>query len=59
MRRPVWFRLLLLLSFSAISIFLLMKKSLILGLDLQGGMHLVLEVDGAKAVESDVERVLK
>jgi preprotein translocase subunit SecD len=56
MRRPVWFRLLLLLSFSAISIFLLMKKSLILGLDLQGGMHLVLEVDGAKAVENDVER---
>ncbi len=28
-----------------------------LGLDLQGGMHLVLEVEGQKAVESYVERV--
>ncbi len=30
-------------------------KKLSLGLDLQGGMHLVLEVDAAKAVESSVE----
>jgi preprotein translocase subunit SecD len=28
-----------------------------LGLDLQGGMHLVLEVDTAKAVEGQVERI--
>ena len=27
-----------------------------LGLDLQGGMHLVLEVDAKKAVESSLER---
>ncbi len=30
-------------------------KKLSLGLDLQGGMHLVLEVDAAKAVESSIE----
>ena len=30
-----------------------------LGLDLQGGMHLVLEVDVLKAVENDLERVVE
>ncbi|HDM09394.1 MAG TPA: protein translocase subunit SecD [Desulfobacteraceae bacterium] len=30
-----------------------------LGLDLQGGMHLVLEVEAIKAVESDVERIVE
>ena len=32
-------------------------KQINLGLDLQGGMHLVLEVDTAKAVESQIERI--
>ena len=32
-------------------------KRINLGLDLQGGMHLVLEVDSGKAVESTVERI--
>jgi preprotein translocase subunit SecD len=32
-------------------------KQINLGLDLQGGMHLVLEVDTEKAVESSVERI--
>ena len=32
-------------------------KTINLGLDLQGGMHLVLEVDTGKAVESTVERI--
>ena len=32
-------------------------KQINLGLDLQGGMHLVLEVDTEKAVESNVERI--
>jgi len=32
------------------------KEKIHLGLDLQGGMHLVLEVDTAKAVESAIER---
>jgi preprotein translocase subunit SecD len=34
-------------------------KQINLGLDLQGGMHLVLEVETAKAVEGQVERVLE
>ena len=33
------------------------RKQVNLGLDLQGGMHLVLEVDSEKAVESTVERI--
>ena len=33
------------------------RKEINLGLDLQGGMHLVLEVDTEKAVESNVERI--
>jgi len=33
------------------------NKKINLGLDLQGGMHLVLEVDTEKAVESTVERI--
>ncbi len=32
------------------------KKPITLGLDLQGGMHLVLEVDGEKAIENAVEK---
>ena len=32
-------------------------KKINLGLDLQGGMHLVLEVDNDKAVESTIERI--
>lgn len=37
---------------------LLHKKQINLGLDLQGGMHLVLEVDTDKAVENAVNRTL-
>ena len=33
------------------------RKQINLGLDLQGGMHLVLEVDTAKAVDGQVERI--
>lgn len=33
------------------------RKRISLGLDLQGGMHLVLEVDTAKVVESAIERI--
>ncbi len=33
------------------------KKKINLGLDLQGGMHLILEVDTEKAVESQIERI--
>ncbi|MGD8341991.1 MAG: protein translocase subunit SecD [Desulfobacterales bacterium] len=34
-------------------------KQINLGLDLQGGMHLVLEVDTAKAVDGQVERIMQ
>jgi preprotein translocase subunit SecD len=30
-----------------------------LGLDLQGGMHLILEVQNIKAVEAEVERTIQ
>ncbi|MFY9268812.1 MAG: protein translocase subunit SecD [Candidatus Manganitrophaceae bacterium] len=35
------------------------SKGITLGLDLQGGMHLVLEVEGEKAVENAVERTFQ
>ena len=35
------------------------KEKVKLGLDLQGGMQLVLEVEAAKAVESEIERVVE
>lgn len=34
-----------------------LDKKIVLGLDLQGGMHLILEVQAEKAVESTLERV--
>lgn len=34
-------------------------KGITLGLDLQGGMHLVMEVEGEKAVDNTVERTLE
>ncbi|MCI0469483.1 MAG: protein translocase subunit SecD, partial [Nitrospirae bacterium] len=33
------------------------SKGMVLGLDLQGGLHLVFEVDGEKAVEVSTERI--
>ena len=38
---------------------LLPKDKIHLGLDLQGGMHLVLEVEANKAVESSLERIIE
>ena len=38
---------------------ILPKDKIHLGLDLQGGMHLVLEVESGKAVESHLERVVE
>ena len=35
------------------------EKKINLGLDLQGGMHLILEVEAIKAVESDLERTVE
>jgi hypothetical protein len=36
---------------------LFMKRKIQLGLDLQGGMHLIMEVDSQKAMESTMERL--
>ena len=36
-----------------------LEKEIRLGLDLQGGMHLVLEVEATKAVESNLERFVE
>lgn len=38
---------------------ILPREKINLGLDLQGGMHLILEVDAAKAVETDLERTVE
>jgi len=38
---------------------ILPKEKVKLGLDLQGGMQLILEVEAAKAVEAEVERVME
>src|SRR5512147_1804785 len=35
------------------------SKGIILGLDLQGGLHLVFEVEGDKAVETSTERYVR
>lgn len=35
------------------------QEKIHLGLDLQGGMHLILEVDAEKAVESNLERIVE
>jgi len=57
MKTSITWRVGLILLFSAISVFCLLKP-MTLGLDLQGGMHLILEVEGEKAVENTVEREL-
>jgi len=44
---------------SGLSVFIITKLPITLGLDLQGGMHLVLEVEAQKAVESHLERVVE
>ena len=57
MKQSIAWRLGLILLFSALSVVALLQP-MTLGLDLQGGMHLVLEVEGEKAVENSVERVV-
>jgi preprotein translocase subunit SecD len=57
MKSAIAWRVGLILLFSAISIVSLLKP-MTLGLDLQGGMHLVMEVEGEKAVENMIERTV-
>src|SRR5439155_17682032 len=58
MRRNLWFRIGLVAAAVIVSLWYLYppKKSINLGLDLQGGIHLVLGVDTSKAVQNQTER---
>jgi preprotein translocase subunit SecD len=49
--------LILLVIAGAVALALPLKDKIVLGLDLQGGMHLVLEVEAEKAVEATLERM--
>jgi preprotein translocase subunit SecD len=55
--RSIQWRIGLILIFSAIAVVYVLRP-MTLGLDLQGGMHLVLEVDGEKVLENSVERAM-
>ena len=58
MRRNLWLRIGLVAAVIAVSLWYLYppKKSINLGLDLQGGIHLVLGVDTSKAIANQAER---
>ena len=58
MRRNLWLRIGLVAAVTVISLWYLYppKKSINLGLDLQGGIHLVLGVDTTKAIANQTER---
>ncbi len=59
MPKQLWLRIGLVVLVLAVSIWYLYppRRSINLGLDLQGGIHLVLGVDAGKALENQVERV--
>ena len=60
MRKYLWLRIAVVLTVIAGSVWYLYppRKTINLGLDLQGGIHLVLGVQAEKAVESQVERAV-
>ncbi len=60
MNRPLTWRFAIILVVIAASIYSAwpLEKKINLGLDLQGGMHLVYEVQSEKAVESTRERII-
>src|SRR5688500_5233543 len=59
MRRNLWLRIGLVVAVIALSIWYVYppRRTINLGLDLQGGIHLVLGVDVDKAVEAQVQRM--
>jgi preprotein translocase subunit SecD len=59
MPKQLWLRLGLVVVVLAVSIWYLYppRRTINLGLDLQGGIHLVLGVDAGKALENQIERV--
>lgn len=60
MKRNLMWRILLIIFILVISLWSAtpLKEKIKLGLDLQGGMHLILEVETEKAVENAVERIV-
>jgi len=60
MRRNLWLRIVIVLGVIAASVWYLYppKKTINLGLDLQGGIHLMLGVEVDRAIESQTERAL-
>jgi preprotein translocase subunit SecD len=60
MRRPLWLRIAVVLVVIAASVFYLYppKKTINLGLDLQGGVHLMLAVEVEQAIQNQVGRIV-
>jgi preprotein translocase subunit SecD len=59
MPRRLWLRIAIVAAVVALSVWYLYppRRTINLGLDLQGGIHLVLEVDADKAIASQVDRL--
>jgi len=57
MKRKLEYRLLLIVVVSVVSAVLFYNQGLNLGLDLQGGMHLVLQVDTQDALDEELEQM--
>ncbi|MBI3583612.1 MAG: protein translocase subunit SecD [Nitrospinae bacterium] len=60
MRKEFYWKIVLILAVVVISVWFAhpIKEKINLGLDLQGGMHLVLDVEAEKAVESTLDRYI-
>ena len=58
MKKDFYWKIILILLLCGLSIWLAhpIKEKIHLGLDLQGGMHLILDVEAEKAVESTMDR---
>ena len=60
MRKDLRWKLALIVIIVGVSLWFAfpLEQRINLGLDLQGGMHLVLEVEAEKAVDSTIERLI-
>ena len=56
MKKKLQYRLAFIVLVAAVCAFLLYKDKINLGLDLQGGIHLVLQVDVAQALQAETEQ---
>lgn len=59
MRQNIWWKIGLIVAVLGAAVYMSwpLSEKIALGLDLQGGMHLVLEVESAKAVENELVRI--